>query len=515
MTETVQATPSTQIRVTNSTAARFDVNGTRVSSADGRTFTTDLSGVGPGIYTVTYSATSAVDGHFTAGSFAFAVQNADGSMPGSLPAPTVEPPPPPAPAQVALRFGSFLTLSLFAGAAALCALVWAPSALGLKGERRAAATDGLRLLLVWAGGNGLVYACLTTAWLASAIASSGGTTLSTFDASLAARAVIGGGGGAVLLIAGRRIGARLQGGRRDPLLIVGLLLGLCAAAAAGLASHAAAHPQWGPPGALIDAFHLSAASLWVGSLVTLLLAHRILSQESNARLAARVFRRFSRMALGLVTIVLLCGVLLSLIHVGTLDRLFGTTYGLLVAAKASLFVPMAVLGAHNHYRSVPALRIAEESAAALRRLARNIRAEAALGATVLLVAAILTATSPPTTSALGPPAYRLSDTVGGVRVDFEVDPTPSIPQVYTLQFTLWNASSGIGLVGAANGTLRFTLQNSTLPALEVALDGPHGNHYFATTPAMGQPGTWRIDGRVPLSDGMLVNFTFHLALGSG
>src|SRR5256884_7235140 len=74
------------IRVTNATGSRFDVPPVTESS-DGRTLSESLTAGGPGIYTATWTATSAVDGHFTAGSFSYCVQDENGTACGTLPPP--------------------------------------------------------------------------------------------------------------------------------------------------------------------------------------------------------------------------------------------------------------------------------------------------------------------------------------------------------------------------------------------------------------------------------------------
>src|SRR5438034_2564346 len=87
LSEAVQAgTASTRLPDANGT--RVDVPPTTISVGDSRTFYVALGPIRPGVYIVTWTATSAVDGHFTAGSFAFGVQDSSGNLPGSLPCQT-------------------------------------------------------------------------------------------------------------------------------------------------------------------------------------------------------------------------------------------------------------------------------------------------------------------------------------------------------------------------------------------------------------------------------------------
>src|SRR5205823_14170998 len=71
------------IRVTNDTGASLNVTPVMYSS-DGETISTSLDPGGPGIYTATCTAASAVDGHFTAGSFSYGVQDNNGLKNRSL-----------------------------------------------------------------------------------------------------------------------------------------------------------------------------------------------------------------------------------------------------------------------------------------------------------------------------------------------------------------------------------------------------------------------------------------------
>src|SRR5439155_1443016 len=112
---------------TNGTGARFDLPPVSPSS-DGRTMSVRLTATGPGIFTVAWTATSAVDGHFTAGSFAYGVQDASGNLPGSLPpggATSIGAPV--SPFEIGLRFVGFFGLAAALGAAVIGAFMWIPA----------------------------------------------------------------------------------------------------------------------------------------------------------------------------------------------------------------------------------------------------------------------------------------------------------------------------------------------------------------------------------------------------
>ncbi len=483
---------SASIRVTNCTGARVDVNSTRISPTDAREFSTDLNSITPGVFTVAWSGTSAVDGHFYTSSFGFAVQDQNGTIPCggpfALPDTTV---PPPSPFEVALRFAALSTLACAVGAVGLAALAVDPARRALKGKSAAAGGAALRLLFLWGAGQAGAFCAFTMGWSAYAALTAPSGAVSPFVLSLLSRSMVGGALAGTLALAPRLTGGLTLDGRLRAVLLACVGLAAGCIALTSTASHAAASVAWKPWGSLIDFTHLAAATFWVGSLVSLLLLRKLLPGESSTPLQQQVLERFSNVAFYAVGAVLVCGILLFLIQVGSLDRLFSTTYGLLLLGKISLFVPMAALGAHNHYRSIP--RFAESANAALKTVGRNVRAEVAMGLVVLLLAGALTGFTPVASVAPEPTAYILTQKSDDVRVDFQISPPPSFPGVYTVTFQLWNATNGVDPVSAGNGTLHITLVNSTLPPQDPQLEGPHGNHYVIASQTFGEPGTWRID----------------------
>src|SRR5947207_1930080 len=124
LSEAVQSGTGT-IRVTNATGSRFDVPPV-TDSSDGRTLSESLTAGGPGIYTVTWTATSAVDGHFTAGSFSYCVQDANGTACGTLP-PPLSGGAPVSPLEVALRSIGFLGLAIAFGVGIMANFMWIPA----------------------------------------------------------------------------------------------------------------------------------------------------------------------------------------------------------------------------------------------------------------------------------------------------------------------------------------------------------------------------------------------------
>ena len=163
--------------------------------------------------------------------------------------------------------------------------------------------------------------------------------------------------------------------------------------------HAAATPgQDGSIHLCADLLHLLAAGAWLGALPPLALmlvrAARA-GTPAAAVIAARATRQFSTVAIACVGALLVTGGLNAWYLVGTPAALFGTPYGQLLLLKLALFVLMVALAAGNRFRLMPRVAAAAEGTAdprtiaAMRRIARNARIEAASGLAIALIVGAL------------------------------------------------------------------------------------------------------------------------------
>ncbi len=183
-------------------------------------------------------------------------------------------------------------------------------------------------------------------------------------------------------------------------------IGIVAIAAALVGSLAWAGHAVGTPGVegaihlAADAMHLIAAALWAGGLLPLaLLLHAARGAQAKMpfAIAQDAVRRFSTLGIGSVAAILASGIVNAWFLVGSIPALVGTDYGRLLLAKVGLFFVMVSIAAVNRLRLTPRLFEKEDVAAnrlALRQLARNSAIEAALGAVILVIAAVL-GTIPP------------------------------------------------------------------------------------------------------------------------
>lgn len=199
----------------------------------------------------------------------------------------------------------------------------------------------------------------------------------------------------------------------------GVLLAGGLAVALTWAGHAAATTgRWRLLHQGSDALHLLAVGVWLGGLCPLAVLLRWAGRSPDpswTAVAREATRRFSLVGLGSVAVLVLTGLVNTWTLVGSVPRLVGTPYGRLLLLKLALLLPLIGIAAVNLLRLKPTLLApppeggAGTSAAIMRRLARNVIAEAGLGAAVLLVVGALGIT-PPALHAqpTWPFAFRLS-----------------------------------------------------------------------------------------------------------
>lgn len=104
-----------------------------------------------------------------------------------------------------------------------------------------------------------------------------------------------------------------------------------------------------------DAVHLLAAAAWFGGLVVLAGTVRARRIDDDPVAAADVVRRFSTVATTALVAVTVAGVAMSWALVRQPRALVGTDYGWTLLAKVGLVAVVALVGAYNNRRLVPAI----------------------------------------------------------------------------------------------------------------------------------------------------------------
>jgi copper transport protein len=177
---------------------------------------------------------------------------------------------------------------------------------------------------------------------------------------------------------------------RRTFLWVAFGLALTFASGLSLSGHSAVDRGSSKWSELADWVHLSAASLWVGGLVMLVVVFL-----TSRDLARGAFLGFSRIAPILIALLLSAGIYLSVLRLPQLADLWSTGYGRVLLVKLSLVALALTWGGAHHFLVAPRIERAGGG------LSRSLLGESAVAMSILLVAAVLVNSSPP-----APPASQ-------------------------------------------------------------------------------------------------------------
>ena len=213
-----------------------------------------------------------------------------------------------------------------------------------------------------------------------------------------------------------------------------LVLVMVTMGASVMTNHAASRLAGRPLLILLSCMHEFSAGLWIGGLPFLVLG---LFRAKDLTTQWYVAERFSRMALISVCALLISGLAMSVLYIGSWDAVLGTAYGVMVGAKAAMLGVLLLLGGANF------LLIRNTSKeTALPRLRRLIEAEVGIGITVILTAASLTSQ---------PPAVdQLSETVTLTQIYQRFKPTlPRFMYQYVPEVAVGETVGGMAPVSKA------------------------------------------------------------------
>jgi copper resistance protein D len=170
-----------------------------------------------------------------------------------------------------------------------------------------------------------------------------------------------------------------------PLLLALALVDLSAGVAT---SHAAARIE--DRGLLvgITALHHAGAAVWIGGLPCFLSAMRRLPGGAMRRQVGARYSLLSMLSVGAITF---SGVGMLVHYVGSVDAIYGTAYGMMLATKTTLFFGLLALG-YGNFQVVRSL--ANNPQGSILRLRRFAEVELGVGITMFFVAASMTSLPP-------------------------------------------------------------------------------------------------------------------------
>jgi copper transport protein len=290
------------------------------------------------------------------------------------------------------------------------------------------------------------------------------------------------------------------------LLSVGSALAAGAAALVlpGLAGHAG---QKSPRGLALplDALHLTAASIWIGGLIGLVVFWVTVGRDVRVAALAYVVPRFSAVAFVSVLVLVGSGIGQALLELPTLGSLWQTSYGKALLWKIALLAAALALAAVNLARTKPRLQAAgvrpslgPGAAMLLRRL---VQGEIVFVAGALFAAAVLTSLPPPASALarvkniaahVGPGPVSTELTKGPYRVHVSVAPNrAAIANAFTVSLT----RNGQPVKGA-QVISRFDMLDMDMGEQSYQLRELRPGTFSKTVPALVMVGHWGLQFEV-------------------
>ena len=251
-----------------------------------------------------------------------------------------------------------------------------------------------------------------------------------------------------------------------------------------------------------DAIHATAAGLWLGGLVGLVMVLSLRTPET-VRATAGIIGRFSRMAFWSVIALTLAGLTLTITGSNaSLNSILTTTWGQLVLAKIGLTLIVVLIAAWNRRTLVPSLTSPTENTGELAvrwaTLLRTIRSEALLLVAVVALTAIVV-NVPPARTAVVAKADRVDITqrVDTGTVQLSVDPAIVGPNTVAVRYT-----DGTGQpINVANSmSIEFSQPAAGLEPLTRQVPASEPGVFVIQGNELSIPGTWTITIAVRTGD---------------
>jgi copper transport protein len=251
-----------------------------------------------------------------------------------------------------------------------------------------------------------------------------------------------------------------------------------------------------------DAIHATAAALWLGGLVGLVMVLSLRTPET-VRSTAGIIGRFSLMAFWSVIALTIAGLTLTITGSdANLNLILTTTWGQLVLAKIGLTLIVVLIAAWNRRTLVPSLTSptanTDELAVRWATLLRTIRTEAVLLVAVLALTAIVV-NVPPARTAVVAKTDRVDITqrVDTGNVQLSVDPAIVGPNTVSVRYT---DGTGQPINVATSMSIEFSQPSAGLEPITRQVPASEPGVFVIQGNELSIPGTWTITIAVRTSD---------------
>lgn len=273
-----------------------------------------------------------------------------------------------------------------------------------------------------------------------------------------------------------------------------------------------------------DFTHLLAASVWSGMLFQLALfaawVRRNFSRSERPVVLASGLHRFSVVAVGAVSLLLLTGVVSFVIQVPRLGDMLDTAYGQTLLLKLALVAALLVVAGVNAYVFRPKLvaradspdgrRVSEGWVTVEAKLGRYVKGELALVAAVLLAAGALAQVSPPASakpaSQALPGKFVATQDAAGISATLVVDPNEPGENAFEVYLT-----GGVDVVEL----VRLTFFSPDGFASRLNLDASNPPTFYVGRGAyLSTAGRWRVTVDIRRTRGADLALPFDLTVGA-
>lgn len=276
------------------------------------------------------------------------------------------------------------------------------------------------------------------------------------------------------------------------LLGIGLLL------TKAFTSHATAQPNTFVP-VMLDFLHLFAASVWIGSLISLIAFMPGGKEKETRHYYMQMIKSFSKWGLALVLLLAGTGIFAGFQYIPDISSLFRTSYGKVLVWKVALFIIMLVFAAINFYKG----KKAEEKG-----LVRTLWGEVSTGLVILVLTIILT--NLPTAMA-EPGPFSLTKSIAGNRITLHVTPNRIGRNVFEVRLI---DSSGKPLQDVEQVTLTFSIPNQDTGKNTVNLTNEGEGEYRTEGLYFNMSGKWNVHVHVLTKSLESIDTNFRFVVGS-
>ncbi len=251
-----------------------------------------------------------------------------------------------------------------------------------------------------------------------------------------------------------------------------------------------------------NAIHATAAALWLGGLVGLVMVLSLRAPET-VRSTAGIIGRFSLVAFWSVIALTIAGLTLTITGSdASLNSILTTTWGQLILAKIGLTLIVVLIAAWNRRKLLPSLTSPTEDTSELAvrwaTLLRTIRAEAVLLVAVIALTAIVV-NVPPARTAVVATTDRVDTTqrVDTGTVQLSVDPAIVGPNTVAVRYA---DETGQPVNVANSMSIEFSQPSAGLEPITRQVPASEPGVFVIQGNELSIPGTWTITIAVRTGD---------------